>query len=138
MASLISTARVNAEDVKEIFDTLMTDPQINAFINMASRLVTNQIQGQEILGSSSTISNATLKDIELLLSAHFCSLNDPRAETEDWAGEYRFKVQGKTDMMLDATFYGQQAKLLDTTGTLDRLGETRRKATLTILTDVEK
>ena len=138
MASLISTHRVDADNVKEIFTTLMTGAQINAFINMASRLVTNQIAGQVVLGTNDMLDDDTLKDIELLLSAHFCALNDPRAESESIAGEYSYKSQGKTDMMLDATFYGQQAKLLDVTGTLDRLGETRRKATIQVLSDVYK
>jgi len=129
MAELTAGARVNAERVKEIFDTEMTAAQINSFINVAHRFIDANLLSQGLAAT-------TLEDIELFLSAHFCSLNDPRTKSENVAGEWSFTVQGETGMYLDATFYGQQAKLLDTTGTLDKIASNPKKATVTILQDV--
>lgn len=129
MAELIANARTSAAKVKEVFDTEMTAAQVNAFINMASRLVTNELTG---IG----LNTDTLSDIELMLSCHFCALNDPRMKSENVAGEWSFTIQGQTGMHLNATFYGQQAKLFDTTGTLDRLGDNLKKASITVLKDV--
>ncbi len=130
MADLITTTRIKVEDLRDIFETTLTDDQLNAFINMASRLVDANLVGEGL-------SDEILFDIELLLSAHFSALRDPRMQSENIAGEWSFKVQGETKMQLDSTFYGQQAKLLDTTGTLDRIGANLKKARITVLEDVE-
>ena len=129
MANIIDTARVSVDDVRDVFDTTLTDEQLHAFINMASRLVDANLVGEGL-------SDEILFDIELLLAAHFSALRDPRMQSENIAGEWSFKTQGETKMQLDATFYGQQAKLLDTTGTLDRIGANLKKARLTVLEDV--
>ena len=129
MAEATTGIRVEAGDVREIFSTEMTADQINSFINMAHRFIDANLLSVGLAAS-------TLVDIELLLSAHFCSLNDPRMKSENVAGEWSFTVQGETGMFLDATFYGQQAKLLDSTGTLDKIASNPKKASITVLQDV--
>lgn len=120
--------RVKVPELKDIFETDLTNSQLEQFIKGASLLI------DEELGNAG-LSADRLKQIELYLSAHLASLNDPRMESEDYAGEYKFKVQGKTGMNLDATYYGQMAKFFDSTGTLDKLAENPKKATITVLGD---
>jgi len=75
MAILVADARVTAEQVMEIISTSLTEDQVNAFINMANTVVDERLIDQN-LGSD------LLMQIELLLSANFVSLRDPRAQQE--------------------------------------------------------
>lgn len=123
-------ARTTLDAIKDIYDTSLTDSQLMAFMNDANLFVTEELVG---LGMSA----ARLEAIEKYLAAHFASLRDVRTERESIGGEWSFTVQGETGMNLDATFYGQQAKLLDTTGTLDKLGANLKRASINVLTDVD-
>ena len=112
MADLIAGARVDAAQVKEIFETDLTDQEINACINLANTLISS-------LGlAAAGVTAATLTQIELLLSAHYCCLKDPRAQKEKVGQDFDVTYQGKTDMGLNSTFYGQQAIALDPSGIL--------------------
>jgi hypothetical protein len=115
MATLDPDARVEPDEVKEIIDTSLTDSQINAFINSAHYLIQANLLNK---GLSANI----LTQIELWLSAHFLAIRDQRVESEGVAGEWQARYQGKTGMGFSATTYGQQALLLDTTGTLASAG----------------
>ena len=117
------TVRVTATEVKQILDTDLTDPVIEVFINAANLTVT------DALGSSTVLSSDQLKEIERWLTAHLiASTRDPQAESEK-TGAASIKYQGRTAMGLDATFYGQQVKILDTSGVL--VGSVgKRKATV--------
>lgn len=115
MATLLATARVDADDVKEIIDTNLTDDQINAFINGANLLVQAKLLDKNL-------GDDLLTEIEKWLAAHFLSTRDQRVEREKVGGEWEATYQGKTEMGLDATTYGQQAKALDWSGTLATLG----------------
>ena len=117
MAILVADARVTAEQVMEIISTSLTEDQVNAFINMANTVVDERLADQN-LGSD------VLEQIELLLSAHFVSLRDPRAQQEK-VDEYSVTYQGSTSEGLKASLYGQQAIALDTSGTLANLAKPR-------------
>ena len=117
MAILVADARVTAEQVMEIISTSLTEDQVNAFINMANTVVDERLIDQN-LGSD------LLMQIELLLSAHFVSLRDPRAQQEK-VDEYSVTYQGSTGEGLKASTYGQQAIALDTSGTLANLAKPR-------------
>jgi hypothetical protein len=121
--------RVEADSVQEVFETNLTDAQVSAFINMAHRFVDANLLDEGLAAG-------TLTDIELMLSCHFCALNDPRMKSENVAGEWSFTVQGMTGLSLDATFYGQNAKLLDPTGKLDELGANLKQASISALEDM--
>lgn len=112
MATLVSDARVDVDDVKDIIDTELTDAQINAFINAANAIVDNQLAdtGQPA---------ATLALIEMWLAAHLLATRDQRVARETVA-DADYEYQGKTGMGLEATFYGQQALILDTSGRLEK------------------
>jgi len=106
--------RVSVDEVKEIFDTDLSDPFIEAFISAANQVVTKH------LGSSTSLSSEQLKEIERWLTAHLLTAREPRAKAEAADGA-RIEIQGQFGKGLDSTTYGQMAKMLDTTGTLARV-----------------
>jgi len=112
------TARVTTDEVKEIIDTSISD--LTPFITVASQQV-------DRIDTAGGLSAAVLKEIERWLSAHFVAIRDARS-TKDAIGDSSHTYEGKTGMGLEFTRYGQQAKMLDTTGTLAKLG-LRRAAT---------
>ena len=114
-------ARVTDAEVKQIIDTTISD--VSPFITVAS-LQVDRIAAKGVLGT------AELKEIERWLSAHFIAIRDKRT-IKDTVGDTSHTYEGKTDMGLNFTRYGQQALLLDTTGTLAESG--KRKATVTYL-----
>jgi hypothetical protein len=120
MATLDADARVTVAQVKEIITTKVSDESVCAAINTAHHLVDAKV-------TPAGVDADLLIDIELWLSAHFVAIRDPRAESER-IGDYSVNFQGKTDMGLNATTYGQQAIALDYTGTLASLN--LKKATL--------
>ena len=131
MATLSDDARVSATAVKDIIDTDLTVGQINAFINAANLVVTTQL-------ASAGLGETLLTEIEKWLTAHLLSTRDQRTESESvgGGGGYSVRFQGKTSMGLDATIYGQQVKLLDTSGTLARLGLKTARLNVISLDDI--
>lgn len=114
-----SANRVTVTDVRNIFETTLTDGEINAAIDIAHEML-------EALGlAGNGVGESTLTVIELLLSAHFCALKDPRARNEAISGEASVKFQGKDGMGLESTHYGQNALALDWSGTLASAGQKR-------------
>lgn len=111
-------ARVTDTEVFSIIDTSLTD--IDTQIEMANNYVTTT------LGSNTNLSATDLKYIEMQLAAHFVALKDPQRKSEKLGDAKDDYNVGKVDMGLNATTYGQQAILLDHTGTLASKG--KRKA----------
>ena len=109
-------ARVTADEVKEILDTAIN---LGAFIQAANLLVT------DVLGGTS-LSADRLKEIERWLTAHLACARDPRSRSVK-IGMSATQFEGKSGLGLDATSYGQQVRLLDTTGSLARLGMKRAR-----------
>ena len=102
----------------ELRDITPTKSSVNVqpFIDMAN-VLTDKIAVRD---TGSLLGDSDLKQIELCLAAHFYSLYDQRftgKKTLDASGEY----QGQWGKGLDATDWGQQAKLLDETGFLASL-----------------
>jgi len=105
-------ARTNATDVKLILDTELSDEIVTAFIGDANLIVTHY------LGDVNSLLDTQKESIEKWLTAHLLAVSMERqAETEE-VRYAKIKYQGKTGLNLDATLYGQQVKLLDTSGTL--------------------
>lgn len=114
--------RTTIAAVKEIISTDLADAQITAFITAANLTVTN------VLGDSG-LSSETLTEIERWLAAHLLSARDQRVarrsiEFTSWT------FQGTFGLGLDGTLYGQNVKLLDTTGKLAALGRSRASITI--------
>lgn len=116
-------SRCTGAEVKEILDTALTESEIAPFITAANLIVTDML-------SSSALSTAMLKEIERWLAAHFVAIRDPRISREK-TEEAEATYHGKSDMGLNHTPYGQQVKVLDTTGTMANLG--KRKASVEVL-----
>ena len=113
MATVVSGSRITVDDLVEIFETELTEALLRAFVNSAHYLIQANLL-------SSGLSSDVLTEIHKYLAAHFASLRDQRIESERVA-DVSMKYQGKTDMGLNATLYGQTALMLDTSGSLANL-----------------
>lgn len=109
--------RCTPSDVEGIV-TVRPDIPVTPFIRAAVRL-TDKISANDSAGEMSA---ADLKEVEIYLAAHFYShrVQLYQANSTDDASN---TFQGKTDMGLKSTQYGQTAMILDTTGYLTRLGK---------------
>lgn len=124
MAQANEDARATPEDVLDIIGTSLNEAQLHAFINLAHEMVAGNLSG-------AGLSEARLTQIETWLAAHFVAIRDQRAKSMSISGEGSVTYQGETGMGLNATLYGQQAMMLDTSGTLGKSG--MRRATLKVL-----
>jgi hypothetical protein len=110
--------------LKGIFPSQLTDPVLQMFLDTAIELVEERF-------AKAQIGDDRKEKITLFIAAHLAHSAAPRVESER-VGDYSYSVQGKTGMDLSATYYGQNALLLDTSGTLKKLGKT--VATFDIMT----
>lgn len=102
--------RAQTDDVQKLLDSASED--VTLFVIMASTVV------DEFLASS-TLSAAVLALIETFLAAHFALLATERGSlAEKTLGEAREKYHNIYKAGFNATRFGQQAIILDTTGTL--------------------
>lgn len=99
---------------------------LSAFIATATALV-DHVASQD---SGSILSATMLGRIEAFLSAHFYAHADQLKQSES-IGRSSAVYQGRTEVGLRSTQYGQTAVDLDLTGTLSSLG--KKKATMTWL-----
>jgi hypothetical protein len=106
-------ARVTAAEIAEICELDPTITSLTPFIRPATLIVDEDL---EPLGE---LSAARLKEIELYLAAHFYSVRDPKTQSES-AG-VSVSYEGSSGVGLKRTRYGQQAIVLDSTGTLSSL-----------------
>lgn len=106
-------------DMSLIYDTTLTDPQLQAFLDTASVIVTDNL-------SSAGLSAATLAQIEKWLAVHLACMRDPiplRSKIGD-AEAWNFPASVTTafGQGLKLTPYGQQVLVLDYSGKLAKLG----------------
>jgi len=104
--------RVIDADVQEILETNL---DCTPFI-LAANILVNKVLG------ASGLDEAHLKEIERWLAAHFTCMMDPH-EREAQADTARSQFEGAWGLGLDHTRYGQQVKILDTTGLLSATAE---------------
>lgn len=109
--------RVTASEVTEIFNTDLSDSEIEAFITTANTIIGNTIENN--------ISDSnTLTEIEKYLAAHFATLKDPRIQSRKFADssvDYKDIPLGNN---INSTVYGQTANTLSE-GLLSNLGKTK-------------
>lgn len=108
-------ARVTGDEVKEIMDTDLTATQLLPFITSANAIVTDRVSGQ---GPGTDL----LKEIEKWLAAHLAKIREPQLSSER-IGEAQNNYVTQVGLGLDATTYGQQVKILDSTGILSSIGK---------------
>lgn len=114
---LVDVFRVTVDEVKQII-TIPSTVDVVPFIRAANLTVTKRV------GTNTSLSTAQKKEIERWLVAHFLSMGPIRQASYEKLGEAEVSYAGKYDNLgLDATSYGQQVKLLDTTGLLANLGK---------------
>jgi len=110
-------ADLNADAVKEIIETDLTDAQINAFLNTAYYIT------RPLSGNLGACGGATAEcNIIMWLAAHFITIRERQTSSESVAGEWSVKYLGEDGLGLDASLYGQQALVLDCSGMLARVG----------------
>ncbi len=121
--------RVETAEVKEILETNLKNDALEPFMLAANRIVEDILVGRTYTkpdATVGTVSDATLKEVERWLAAHFAAMWDKRVES-DKVGPGAFKYEGKTRLYLEFTRYGQQAALLDPTGALKEVGSADAK-----------
>ena len=119
MATVNANASIDADDVREVISTALTDAVINRFINQAY-FVSIPCGGN--LGDCG--GSDALAEIQAQLAAHFISMSrEYQAEQESIGGEASVRYRGKSGMNLKATTFGQNALTLDCSGALARLGK---------------
>jgi len=105
VATLNSNARNTASEVKEIFETDLTNEKLHNWINMAAE-TTDDIAAADEGGD---LSSQRLKLIEANLAAYYAMANDPRVKRE---------TVGDATFTYDRTDYWEAAVNLDNTGYL--------------------
>ena len=111
-------SRTDSAAVCAVLDTELNDDEVEPFINTANLMVTTYL-------GTSDLAADLLKEIETYLAAHFATHRD-RVTSDEKADGVSFKFQGKTDMGLDSSLYGQTAQILDSTGVLSQLSDEDR------------
>lgn len=122
MAALVAGAialcpLLDADAVREIIDTALADAQINNYIN-AAYYATIPLTG-ELDECGGTAAHC---EIIKWLAAHLMSVREGQAKSESVAGEWSISYRGADGLGLDASLYGQQAKMLDCSGILAESG----------------
>lgn len=102
-------ARTAPANVREIFDTDLTDASLNAFISAASKRV-DSVEAAD----DGDLDAEELELIERFLAAHMATARDPEVTKEKGASF-------SADFLRETTF-GQTALDLDTTGVLSEPG----------------
>ncbi len=120
--------RVSAAEVKVLIDT---DRDPIPFIDIATLMV-----DEDLATLTPVMSDDRLLQIELYLAGHFLAITEERgglAGSE--TGESKETYFVKSDQGLNLTRFGQQAILLDTTGTLAAIAKSgsAKKARFTVI-----
>ena len=120
MAVLNVNACIDADDVREIIDTDLSDARLHNFINMAY-FRTLPLSGKlDDCGGGDM-----LCQIQLLLAAHFLTMFERQTKSEKVDSEWAVTYLGVDGEGLKASLYGQQAIALDCSGILAKAGMKR-------------
>jgi hypothetical protein len=106
---------ITANDVKGVYPT---SADLSGFVTTAQVLVDSQLQGKGLTG-------ALLDQITIYLAAHFASIGLEKGGLRSKKlgdAQESYKTPGDKDLGLKSTLYGQQALLLDVSGTLAGIG----------------
>lgn len=123
------SCRSSSAEVKKIIET---DLDVDPFIRTASVVVDRLITYAE----DNPLEDSELKEIEIYLAAHFCTLREQQYDSKSTA-DASAKFQGKTGMGLASSHYGQTAKILDSSGYLDSLDKPNKPEAGVIFTGLD-
>ena len=107
--------RTTFRKVREIYDSDLTDENIEVYIGIASQQVDNI--------PTDNMTDAVLADIERFLTAHLIIVTKERRGVQEEVGEAKVRFSNIFGEGLMATEYGQMVAEMDTTGTLKALGK---------------
>ena len=110
--------RVTEADVEKLID-------VDSFIDVDPFITAANLIVDEVL-SGEGYTDAYLTEIERWLAAHLVAMRQRQITGEDY-GEAGVKYGGKFGVGLDFTQYGQQVKILDTSGKLASTGKPKIK-----------
>jgi len=138
MADLVSAltsacSTVDADAVKEIIDTDLTDARINRFLNAAYYTAKPVASNLDDCGGSSMFC-----EIVVWLAAHFITAYERQTKSESVAGEWSVSYLGKEGMGLEASLYGQQVLAMDCSGILSKVGMKRATFDVISYEDLEE
>lgn len=108
------TARTTPTLVKAIIE-VDSGHDLAPYIEVANGIVTEKLADKH--------ADDRLALIEKWLSAHFYACSNPRLASESIGGVISESYQQKVDLGFHLTSYGQQAMLLDTSGTLAAMND---------------
>ena len=120
-------ARNTTTELELIFETSLTDPQLQAFLDHADIIVTNTCATSK--SPYPVLSASELKVIEVYVAAHLACLRDPislrakLSEAESW--NWPASVTTAWGQGLKLSPYGQMAIAADRSGLLASLGKQR-------------
>jgi hypothetical protein len=117
--------RATESEVLALLDTDLEAEDITPFLNAANGVVSDECLGVEY-------SDEKLRDIEMWLAAHFVCARDPQI-AEEKIGDATWKFDGKTDLGLDSTRYGQRLKIIDSKKTLAGLDTAKGAVEIQVL-----
>lgn len=122
MANRVTTAEVN-----DIMPDMDSSTDVDAFITAANLFVTANV-------TCAAATAAILKEIERWYAAHLIAVGYKEARlSQEKIGDGEDRFQGKTDMGIRSTLYGQQAIDLDPCGALKRIADGKRTASMVTL-----
>lgn len=108
--------RTEAADIRAIIETSVSDADLTPYMDAAHILV------EAHLGTSG-LAEEHLRELERWLAAHLLACSREQQPMSESIGGASISYRGQTGLRLDATLYGQQVALLDTTGRLAALGK---------------
>ena len=114
-------ARVSVADVRGILTTNLTDPQIQAWIDIASSVI------DRYATICTTAGDSVLFNLELLLTAHYITAIADRSKTVTSRsfGDSSESYMASGGEGLKASPYGQQLVMLDPCGVMEDLTKPR-------------
>ena len=119
--------RVTAEDVKSILaDCNATVEQIAPFITTANLYIST------VFENNTSVSAATLKELEKWMTAHLVSVTFCRTTKTEEIGDVKVAYTGVWGTKLSATSYGQMVLQLDVSGEINK--QSKRPATIEAIT----
>jgi hypothetical protein len=107
--------RTTIAEVRALITTTLTDAGVTAYITAANNFVTAHLDG--------LLDDDLLAEIERWIAAHYIAGTQERMAKREEAGTAKVEYIGEAAMGLNATFYGQTAIGLDTTGTLSQVSK---------------
>lgn len=123
------TIRTTADEVASVIDA-SCEIDLRPFI-VAANILTDRVSSCATEKGYS-LSSEELRTIEQYLAAHFYGLRDGQYQSKS-TERASATFQGKTGLGLDLTWWGQTAKMFDTSGCLSSFGSSGTVASLTWL-----